>query len=380
MNVQRNATRYIRLMGLLLAAILTQSWCSAQEKILVNLAMLDGVELTLDNIFNYQIINNSGNNQEVQLKGTVRYRKSSLRFSYDATILLTPGNNQLTKDRLRPVWNFSQPALRELFFDYRKLPQGTYEYCVEIALKQVGGDLPDYTPMSDCIYQKVDDIFLINLVDPENDAKLTEYYPMFHWVVNYPFASQLSYRLRVAELKPGQSHENAITRNNPVYQDNRILATTAMYPVTATPLKTWQPYVWTVDAYYKGILLGGAEVWKFTIVEDSLLEIIPKQQAFYEFATHDGDTRLYAVGELKLKYVSEIAGEQLSLRLTDVDKKEINLPESTLALKAGDNRLIIPLKDKLTLAHKKKYNLYITTKDNRTYVVPFMYINPLYLN
>ena len=122
-----------------------------------------------------------------------------------------------------------------------------------------------------------------------------------------------------------------------------------------------------------------AEVWKFTIIEDSLLAEVPREQSYYEFAGHDGDTRLYAVGELKLKYVSETANNSLSLRLVDIREKEIKLPEPELKLRAGDNRILLPLKDKVNLKHLKKYNLHITTKDNKTFIVPFVYVNPVYL-
>jgi hypothetical protein len=339
------------------------------------------MELTPDNIFNYQVINNSGSSRDVTIHGTVRYKNSSMRFSYSFTTVLNAGVTMFSRDKATsPIWDFSSSALQELFFNYRKLPQGTYEYCVEVSVHNNSGDISGQIPINDCIYQRVDDIFLINLIDPENNAKIYEHYPMLSWIVNYPFASELSYRVRVAELKEGQSDENAITRNNPVYQDNNVLSTGIVYPVTAKPLEIFQPYVWTVDAYYKGILLGGAEVWKFTIIEDSLLKNIPREQSYYEFATHNGDTRLYAVGELKLKYLSDLADNVLSLQLLDVNDKEVKLPSNEIKLKAGDNRILIPLKDRSGVKHFKKYNLHITTKDNKSFIVPFVYVNPDYLN
>lgn len=365
---------------LLFALLLIQTLCLGQENIIVNLAMLDGIELTPDNIFNYQIINNSGSSKEVTLKGTVRYRNSPLRFSYSLNTVLNTGNNLLSKDRVHPQWDFSQSALRELFFNYKKLPQGTYEYCVELTVTHVGGDAPDFVPVSDCIYQKVDDIFLINLIEPEDDAKLYEYYPMFNWVVNYPFASELTYRIRVAELKQGQSKQNAITRNNPVYQDRNVLSTSTVYPVTAKPLETFQPYVWTVDAYYKGILLGGADVWKFTIIEDSLLKEVPKDPPFVELNTETGTTVFYAVGKLKLKYIEKRhKTDQIHFTLTDEKNRVIKLKQDTWQVSVGDNRLIIPFHETINLKHWKNYTLTAETTDGKKYIIPFKYVNPLYL-
>lgn len=351
-----------------------------QHNIIVNLSTLDGMELSPDNILNFQIINNGGS-ENLLVKGTLRYRNSTLKFGYEFTTRVNNGANMFSADKvLSPIWSFSEPALRELFFDYKKLPQGTYEYCVEVQVRKENSESPDVLPVSDCIYQKVNDIFLINLIDPDNDAKLYEQYPMLSWVVNYPFASELKYRVRVAELKPGQSNENAITRNNPVFQDNTVFSTSMTYPVTAKPLITFQPYVWTVDAYFKGILLGGAEVWKFTITEDSLLQAIPKDPAYVEINEEDGNQLLYAVGKLKLKYVEEEKRyNTLRLVLTDEKGTDIKIPDTTWNVTRGDNRKIIQFYEERDLKHLKSYKLTITSDNGNEYAVTFKYVNPLYL-
>jgi hypothetical protein len=216
-------------------------------------------------------------------------------------------------------------------------------------------------------------------VTPENDAKIYEYNPMLAWVVNYPFASELTYKLRVAELKEGQNPQNAITRNNPMYKDDHVMTTGTVYPVTAKPLQKWQPYVWTVDAYYKGILLGGAEVWKFTIVDDSELVAASRNQSYYEFEKHIGDTRLYAVGEVKLKYISDLNSDTLSVTILKSDGEPANSRTFTFPMRLGDNRIILEIYDKVNLKHKEKYSLKIIRGDKKEFIVPFTYINPLFI-
>ncbi len=202
---------------------------------------------------------------------------------------------------------------------------------------------------------------------------------MFSWVVNYPFASQLSYRIRIAPVKEGQNNENAINRNNPVYQDNQVMSTSMIYPTTAKPLEKFQPYAWTVDAYYKGILLGGAEAWRFTIIDDSLLVAVPVVQSYYEFENHLGETKIYAVGSLKLKYVSDNMVDTLGVQLLDMKGQEVRIKQTKLPVQQGVNKIDIPFYEQVSLQHNKEYVYRITTKDAKQYNIPFVYINPLYI-
>lgn len=362
----------------LLLLFLLAGTAQAQD-MTVDLSLIDGVELRPDNIFSYRIQNHSGQVQQALIEGRVQYRQSGLSFSYRYTLNLQPGMNSISRDVIpSPSWTFSSPSLKELFLNYAKLPQGTYEYCVSVTLKKNGSvEYPDPSDPQACVYQTVEDLFLIHLVTPENDAKIYEYNPMLAWVVNYPFASELSYKLRVAELKQGQTPQSAITRNNAMYRDDHVMTTGTVYPVTARPLQKWQPYVWTVDAYYKGILLGGAEVWKFTIIDDSELVAVPKEQSYYEFEKHQGDTRLYAVGELKLKYVSELNADTLHLQIIeDGNGHEVGMQQRTIPLALGDNRLVLGIYEQINLKHKGKYTLTLRRVNGSIYKVPFTYINP----
>ncbi|HTN16690.1 MAG TPA: hypothetical protein VL092_03350, partial [Chitinophagaceae bacterium] len=293
-----HAGRPCRLLLLLLSLMVSLQVCAQQNQVEADLSLIDGIELTPDNIFNFRIRNSGSQARQVEVSGRVYYRRSNLSFTYKFHSTVQPGMNSISRSLIpNPQWSFSEPGLRDLFLNYSKLPQGTYEYCVTVTTTGAGAESAE-SGNSACVYQTVEDLFLINLVTPENDAKIYEYNPMLAWVVNYPFASELTYKLRVAELKQGQNPQNAITRNNPVYRDDHVMSTGTIYPVTARPLQKWQPYVWTVDAYYKGILLGGAEVWKFTIIDDSELVAMPVEQSYTHINIESGRTELFAAGML----------------------------------------------------------------------------------
>lgn len=348
------------------------------RELIINLASLDGVPLTPENIFSFGIQSAFSSATNATVKGTVRYKQSGLSFSYSFNTILRGGMNMIEGGAIHPAWTWSSNALRELFQDYHTLPEGTYEYCVTIMPLNQAGEPGVSGETTECIYGKKEDLFLINLVDPENNAKIYEYYPVFSWIVNYPFASQLTYRIRIAEIKEGQNTVNAITRNNPIYQESNLPQTTATYPVYASPLKPFQPYAWTVDAYYKGILLGGAEQWKFTIIEDSEMLAVPANPSYVEVNLEKGMSKIYAVGQLKLKYIErDRITDSLKLELLDSKGNRIVLKSNSWLAKRGDNRLIIPLEE-TGLKHLKYYKITITSSSQQ-YIILFQYVNPIYL-
>lgn len=362
----------------MLVVLLLRTPAVAQESVVIDLSGVDGVEITPANILNYRMLNQSGKMLNAAVTGTVQYRRSNLRFTYKYSVTLQPGINAIGPDQVRGLtWTWSSSGIQELFQLYRKLPQGTYEYCVVAAINETSSDKP--LPSAEgCVYQTVEDIFLINLMEPQDKAKIYEYNPMLAWVVNYPFASELTYRLRVAELKSGQNPQNAIVRNNPVFMDNQVMSTGMLYPVTARKLEKFQPYVWTVDAYYKGILLGGSEVWRFTIIDDSEMKAIETDQSYYDFKFHNEDTRLNARGELRLKYFSDKIKDTFRVRLKSEDGVLMSIPQDMKAipLDYGDNRIALVFYERVSMKHKKRYSVELENAEGIVYKVPFTYLNP----
>lgn len=368
-----------RLLILLRCCILCSGISFGQSgQVLVNLAALDGIPITPSNILQYQIQSGLERSSNTKVNGTIKFRNSDMRISYTYTMTLHPGINIINANTVNARFTYSSTALKELFELYGVLPQGIYEYCVQV--------LPDYSngeggnlSFDECLYNKSEDLFLINLIMPEDDAKIYEYNPLLTWIANYPFASLLQYRIRVVELREGQNKEGAITRNNPVYDEKNLMQNSIIYPVYAKPLRVWQPYVWTVDAYYKGILLGGAAPWKFTVVEDSLLVPVAAHQSYYDFKYNASEVILYAVDTVKLKYMSYEQAETFILELRDDNNKEVKLATKKLEAQSGMNYFDIELAGKANVKHNKQYTLALISGTGKKYKVPFTYINPLYI-
>jgi hypothetical protein len=373
---QTNLLAQTRISCLSILLVILPLVSNGQQNVLINMAAVDGVTITPDNIFNYQV--QSSGPGSVQVRGTIRYRNSNLNLSYSFTTMLRPGINIFIPDEVHPQWQFSSSALQELFFTYKILPEGTFEYCVTITPSNVVKENPGGV-FDECLYHRAGDVFLINLLEPENRAKLHEFNPMLSWVANYSFSNELTYRIRVAEIKQEQNPENAVLRNQPVYDEHNLMQNSIVYPVYARPLEADKPYAWTVDAYYKGILLGGAEAWQFIIPTDTLPDKLPVRRSYVDIKIENGTTRLNIIGELKIKYVLEkLKKDELTLRLVDESNNDVPMNPDKLNAVYGDNRYILNLKDSCNLKHMKEYKLFVSSKTGEHYSLPFKYINPEY--
>lgn len=369
---------------LLLLTIVLLSVCQGlnAQTIIVNTATLEGLDITPDNYLGFQVQSMEAVNTRCRIEGSLVFRNTGHSIRYRFTHTLRPGLNQFDAATVHPQWEFSSSVLRELFMDHRLLPQGTYQYCVSIFPDMPGGDHAPGSKADDCIYKQSEDLFSITLLEPENDAKLYEYNPMLTWVATYPFVNELTYKIRVAEIKDGQNTENAISRNNPVYSENNLVATSIIYPVYAKPLQVWQPYAWTVDVYYKGILLGGAQPWKFTIIEDSLFKNLPHESSYVDINADEGKNTYYAVGQAKLRY-TEYDYLQNELNVTLVRKgKETQGPGIVWPVQRGANFEVFDMST-YKLRHNETFELVIEQKNSRSgnnkKTIKYRYVNPDYV-
>lgn len=370
----------LRILLLLVTILWIPHKGNAQETIIVNLAQLDGIDLTPDNLTNFQIQSGYHRSVNAMITGTIRYRSHPEFFiSYHFPYTLQPGLNTISRSFISPQFHYSSSSLRELFEQYKKLPEGIYEYCVNVQPDYQNHEVSSET-FSQCIYHHSASVFLINLINPEDKAKIFNYYPVLSWMVNYPIQAVLSYRIKVAKIKQGQNADNAIKRNRADYEEKGLSSFSKTYPVYATPLIVNQPYAWTVYAYYKDILLGEAQPWQFTIIEDSLIKGVPIDPSYIDIKRETGKYKLFAPGILKLKYdLGERKKDSLSLTLFNKNQKAVKLKTTVLHAVNGDNRFILDFKNTHPLKHLHYYTLVIHSESGAVYRILFQYINPDYI-
>ena len=344
---------------------------SRGANVTISMGVLTGMDITPANILDFDVISHYQVDKTFKIQGKLQYRNTQHMVYYSANVVLHPGVNRLSGQSIR--LQYSSSDLERLLSSGSK-PLGAYEYCVTVTASQQVGEEQVAAITEDCVFGNNDDVFLIELNYPEDDAKIREFNPQLIWLVNSPLVGQLQYRVKVAELKPKQSKLSAIQRNNYVldYQYNNVNA--LVYPVSGRPLKVAQPYVWTVDAYYRDILIGTAAPWQFTIVEDSLQEALPLTRAYYDFANSREPVVLNVGDTVKLKYNNL--------------KNNMDLPVSIHLLKNGTEKEVYTDKMKLSVGWNYKDLLLRTSKmrhgktyllrfkiDGKQYDIPFKYNN-----
>ena len=366
------------LLQVLMMLLLLSSQGTTAQNIIVNTAPLEGLDITPDNMLGFHVQSLESENIICRIEGNISFRNSNHNIKYNFTYTIRPGLNVFDPALIHPQWSYSSSALRELFLNHKILPQGTYQYCVTIIPKVPGGDYTPGSKVDDCIYKQSKDLFSITLLEPENDAKIYEYNPMLTWVATYPFVNELTYKIRIAEIKDGQNTENAIARNNHIYSESNLMSNSIIYPVYARPLKVWQPYAWTVDAYYKGIPLGGAQPWKFTIIEDSLFKNLPVESSYVDVNIDEGRNTYYAVGQVKIRY-SENDYLQNELNILLVRKgNELSKP-IIWKVKRGVNFETYDVST-YRLRHNETFEIIVEPKNSRSTsnkkTIKYKYVNP----
>lgn len=363
---------------LLLLLAMTLAPDMKAQNIIVNAAPLEGLDITPDNMWGFQVQSLSNEAVNCKIEGRLVYRNSNHAIKFNFYHKLQPGLNSFDPGMINPTWSYSSSALRELFNDHKVLPQGTYQYCIAVTPNVTKSEYLGGSIVEDCIYKQSKDMFSITLLEPGNNDTIYEYNPMLTWVATYPFLNELTYKVRVAEIKEGQNTENAIVRNNAIYSENNIMPSSIIYPIYAKPLKAHQPYAWTVDAFYKGILLGGAQPWRFVISEDSLFKTLPKESSYIDVNIDKGVNLYYAVGTVKLKYSeNDFLQNELTVKFMH-NGKEMKVDDAIWAIARGVNYKVYDITH--ALRHNQEFDVVIEFKNTRStktkQEIKFKYVNP----
>ena len=143
-----------------------------------------------------------------------------------------------------------------------RLPEGDQTICV--AVTDEGG----FVLAEDCVTFSVVYPDPPYLIGPLDDQALTSSNPVFQWTpLQVPPAFQLTYVLRISEVLAGQTSEQALVANIPLFETTTY-GTNFEYPIGAPPLEGGKFYVWRVQAldqngYAASANEGRSEIWAF---------------------------------------------------------------------------------------------------------------------
>lgn len=220
-------------------------------------------QFAVEKLWWVEIDNPTQNTYTCYLHGEILEATKGLVFKANSReFQLPPGKKRLRGrkdvDPLRDVWyakGYEQFALRT-----GGLPEGNYTFIV-LLQPDLGGDTVEF---------QVRRPGPPRLISPRNGAKLpqAEKQPMFAWTPPSPSPQGVKYRLRIVEVLPGQTKEQAMRGNQPWYESKNLTGSILRYPLSAKSFEPGRQFAWQVEALDRdGGVIGESEVWRFSLEE-----------------------------------------------------------------------------------------------------------------
>ncbi len=195
------------------------------------------------------LFNNSNSDLQVKLRVRINLNNKGIVFISTGNVLDVPAfsslivnNTQITKIENT---EFPNSELKNQIQQTGRLPEGNYTACFDVI------NLNDIPILSNtCANFKIIYPEPPHIIYPANNDSLqaNTMYPVFQWTpVIVPPDYQIRYIIKICEILQGQTPLQALSSNIPILEDQNILNSTLVYPISAPPLEKDKKYVWQVQ-------------------------------------------------------------------------------------------------------------------------------------
>lgn len=353
---------------LLLLLFFVPFWAQAQLSLSVQLPPAGPIQK--DQLWNL-ILTNSGNaTVEIAILLNLQDAQTGQSVLTAATnsMSLPMGVKIVSAAEGQPIqYNFGTSLLGGDF-----LPLGSYVACYTVTKR--AGEVVDKV-LEECVRMTINPLSPPLLNTPSDKAVLLSAPSQFSWLPPAPkdIFQELSYDLTLTEVMPGQSPQEAILYNNPLYVKSKTQALFDYYPSSFSSLETGKTYAWQVTARNGQNYAAATEVWSFAIKPDTT-----KQEgtttAYIELKRKDEPSGIHylSTDTVKVKYYSFEKDYETLVRFTDVHGKRVQEKKQTL--RYGDNYLLFPLNP--VFRNGEVYHIEITDLQNHRSTATFSIKQP----
>lgn len=285
------------------------------------------------------------------------------------TILLNKGAKQLRVADVMPVQYEYLTATIDRSVN-GMLSAGNYVACYSL---WVEGDKVGNQPGEDCIPFVIEPVSPPLLNTPAHQSVLESRLPQFTWLPPAPVTmfTDLNYELILTELHPGQSKEEAIQQNIPIYRAPRLKNIFANYPAGAVALDTAKQYAWTIIARNGSLYAAQTDVWTFRI--KGVQNNTRITNGAYVQLKKDLDGIVINCNYLRCGYNNETADSTAKYEVIALENDNKVVHTGTLSLKRGDNRLEVPLNKTRGMSDGKSYLFRLRNSRNEYWQIKFIY-------
>jgi hypothetical protein len=321
-------------------------------------------------LWNIVLVSASGNPENVRI--TLRLMDAQTNqpvlTGITRTITLTKGAKQLSAADVMPVqYEYLNATIDRSVNGL--LSAGNYIACYSLL---VYGDKAGNQPGEDCIPFVIEPVSPPLLNTPANNSVLESRLPQFTWLPPAPvnLFTDLNYEMILTELHPGQSKEEAVQQNIPVYRAPRLKNMFVNYPAGAVALDTAKQYAWTVIARNGSLYAAQTEVWTFRI--KGVRNNSQITNGAYVQLKKELDGAVINCNYLRCAYNNETADSTVKYELIALENDNRVARSGSLAIKRGDNRLDVPL-NKIGLSNGKSYLFRLRNSRSEYWQLKFVY-------
>ncbi|GAA0544975.1 hypothetical protein GCM10009415_28920 [Chitinophaga japonensis] len=284
-------------------------------------------------------------------------------------IILSKGARQLQLGDVMPVqYEYLSAAIDRSVNGF--LPAGNYFACYSLIVE---GDKSGNQPGEDCIPFAIEPVSPPLLNSPADQSVLDTRLPQFTWLPPAPvnLFNDLNYEMILTEVHPGQSPQDAVQQNIPVYRAPRLRNIFASYPSGAVALDTAKEYAWTVIARNGSLFAAQTEVWTFRI--KGVHNKTRVSNGAYVQLKKELDGVVVNSSSLQCAYRNETGDTTARYELIALESGNRILDAGTLSLKRGDNRMDIPLDKIKGLRDGRSYLFRLRNSRNEYWQMKFIY-------
>lgn len=328
-------------------------------------------------VWSLMVNNMSAQPVRALLSVTVADRNTSqpLMDATSGLLLINSGIKRLMYSDLSPVtYSLATPGFGMDSRLNQPLPVGEYIVCYRL----IDIDNKNSPLASECVRVIAEPLSPPQLIQPENEAVITEPRPVLTWTPPAPvyMFSSLGYDVVVSPLYSNQSPQEAMQRNTPV-MTTFATSNSMLYPSSFSDLQAGKTYVWQVAAKDGNRYGGKSEIFQFTVMPDSVSKII-STAPYIKLDRDKPQVTVMHQGVLKLEYFNMLSDSIVKIEayiLTDKETKGRQQITFNLKVNPGQNFLEYKVNNRIRLDESAIYEARLVNSRGEAWLMRF---NPKY--
>ena len=327
-------------------------------------------------LWNFVVANGLSSQTQVKVTMTMKdaVTNDPIMTGTSGSVYVSTGATVLTAMELAPIqYEYLSPKVTDIDPN-GFLPIGNFTVCYKLyASGHIGFD----EVSEECINVYVEPLSPPLLSLPFDGSEEEINMPQFSWIPPAPLNmfNNLSYDFLLVEVGQGQTAQEAIQQNMPVYTVSNHPDIFINYPSSHTPLDTGKIYAWQVLANNNNDHVGQSEVWTFKVKPDSILSVKKSTIPFIKLRQQlDASIGIFE-NIIRCHYNNEAGDTTVGYTISSLDNADMGAIASsgTLVLARGENYLEKPLGGDERLIRDHLYLFAVVNSRNETWMLKFIY-------